>query len=93
VVHQALTRRSALLLERGTVGRHRAPCDRALIWNRRQLQQLLGEYVEHYNTYRPHRSLGQRAPDKYDVVEYRPGHPIRRHPTCGGLINQYRQAA
>jgi beta-lactamase class A len=33
-----------------------------LIWNHRQLEQLLREYVEHYNRHRPHRSLGQRAP-------------------------------
>jgi putative transposase len=68
-------------------------CDRTLIWNQRQLQRLLREYVEHYNTHRPHRSLGQRAPNTAEVVEYRPGQPIRRHPTCNGLINQYRQAA
>jgi putative transposase len=67
--------------------------DRTLIWNHRQLEQLLREYVEHYNTNRPHRSLGQRAPGDCGVVEYRPGQPIRRHPTCGGLINEYRQAA
>ena len=67
--------------------------DRTLIWNRRQLEQLLDEYVEHYNAHRPHRSLGQRAPNDHDVVEYRPGQPIRRHPTCNGLINEYRQAA
>ncbi len=67
--------------------------DHTLIWNHRQLEQLLHEYVEHYNTHRPHRSLGQHAPDDLGVVAYRPGQPIRRHPTCGGLINEYRQAA
>ena len=67
--------------------------DRTLIWNHRQLEQLLREYVEHYNRHRPHRSLGRRAPGDHGVVEYRPGQPIRRHPTCDGLINEYRQAA
>jgi putative transposase len=67
--------------------------DHTLIWNHRQLEQLLREYVEHYNTHRPHRSLAQRAPRDHGVVEYRPGQPIRRHPTCGGLINEYHQAA
>jgi putative transposase len=67
--------------------------DRTLIWSRRQLELLLREYVAHYNTRRPHRGLGQRAPDDRDVVEYRPGQPIRRHSTCNGLINEYRQAA
>ena len=45
----------------GTV--RRELLDRTLIWNRRHLEQLLRDYVEHYNTHRPHRSLGQRAPD------------------------------
>jgi putative transposase len=75
----------------GTV--RRELCDRTLIWNRRHLEQLLRGYVEHYNAHRPHRALGQRAPTNADVVEYRPGQPIRRHPTCNGLINEYHYAA
>jgi putative transposase len=75
----------------GTV--RRELLDRTLIWNRRQLAQVLREYVEHYNRHRPHRSLDQRAPDYTEVVEYRAGQPIRRHPTCDGIINEYRQAA
>ena len=78
------------------MGRYRPPralCDRTLIWNQRQLEQFLDKYVEHYNTHRPHRSLGQRAPNETEVVAYRPSRPIRRHQTCNGLINEYRQAA
>jgi transposase InsO family protein len=75
----------------GTV--RRELCDRTLIWNHHQLEQLLNEYVEHYNAHRPHRSLHQRAPNHREVVAFRPGRPIRRHPTCNGLINEYRQAA
>jgi transposase InsO family protein len=75
----------------GTV--RRELLDRNLIWNRSHLEQLLAQYLEHYNTHRPHRSLGQRAPDNYDVVAYRPGQPIRRHTTCNGLINEYHHAA
>jgi putative transposase len=67
--------------------------DRTLIWNHAQIERALDEYVAHYNTHRPHRVLGQHAPDNRDVVEYRPGQPIRRHPHCNGLINEYRQAA
>ncbi|MGO9875167.1 MAG: integrase core domain-containing protein [Acidimicrobiia bacterium] len=67
--------------------------DRTLVWNHRQLEQLLDEYLEHYNAHRPHRGLSQRAPNDTQVVDYRPGQPIRRHPTCAGLINEYRQAA
>ncbi len=68
-------------------------CDRTLIWNHRQLEQMLREYVAHYNSHRPHRSLRQRAPNDHEVVAYRPGQPIRRHQTCSGLMNQYCQAA
>jgi transposase InsO family protein len=67
--------------------------DRTLVWNRRQPEQLLRGYVKHYNAHRPHRTLGQRAPNNTEVIAYRPGRPIRRHPTCAGLINEYRQAA
>jgi putative transposase len=74
----------------GTV--RRELCDWTLIWHRRQLEQLLHEYVAHYNTHRPHRSLVQRAPDTHDVAEHQPGQPIRRHRTCNGLINEYREA-
>ena len=75
----------------GTV--RRELCDRTLNWNRLQLERLLDEYVEHYNTHRPHRSLHQRVPNTAEVVAHWPGRPIRRHLTCNGLINQYRQAA
>jgi transposase InsO family protein len=75
----------------GTV--RRELCDRTLIWNHRQLEQLLDEYVEHYNSHRPHRSLDRCAPNDAEVVACRPSRPIQRHPTCNGLINQYRQAA
>jgi transposase InsO family protein len=75
----------------GTVRRELS--DRTLIWNQQHLEQLLREYIEHYNAHRPHRSLRQRAPNDVEVVAYRPGRPIRRHPTCSGLINEYHQAA
>jgi putative transposase len=79
--------------ERWVGNARRELCDRTLIWNQRHLEDLLREYVEHYNAHRPHRSLGQRAPNDAEVVEYRPGRPIRRHSTCSGLINEYHQAA
>lgn len=75
----------------GTV--RRELCDRTLIWNAAHLARILNEYVEHYNQHRPHQSLGQRAPTTADVVAYRSGQPIRRHPHFHGLINEYRTAA
>ena len=34
--------------------------DRTVIWNRHQLERLVVDYIDHYNTHRPHRSLDQR---------------------------------
>ncbi len=67
--------------------------DRTLIWNQRQLHRLLDDFVAHYNTSRPHRSLDQRAPnDDSDAAVIDLGQPIQRTATCAGLINEYRPA-
>jgi len=42
--------------------------DRTLILGRRHLKTVLAEYVEHYNSHRPHRSLSQRAPSALDTT-------------------------
>ncbi|MFT5267290.1 MAG: putative transposase [Acidimicrobiales bacterium] len=34
-------------------------------WNKRQLEGLVVDYVDHYNQHRPHRSLDQRAPENH----------------------------
>jgi transposase InsO family protein len=68
--------------------------DRTLIWNQRQLERLLNDFVDHYNQHRPHRSLKQRAPaDDADASVIELGQPIQRTTTCAGLINEYRPAA
>ena len=36
--------------------------DRMLILNQRQLGTVLAQYVAHFNTHRPHRTLDQAAP-------------------------------
>jgi hypothetical protein len=39
----------------------RAEClDWTLVWNQRQLRRVLAEYLRHYNTARPHRSLDRQ---------------------------------
>jgi putative transposase len=80
-----------------TLGRHRAPRapgpDPHLEPSLTRTAPTRLRVEPHYNTHRPHRSLGQRAPNTAEVVAFRPGQSIRRHPTCNGLINQYRQAA
>jgi transposase InsO family protein len=71
--------------------------DRLLIFNRRHLEQLLTEYVEHYNEHRPHRALDQRAPETSEPAPDPIREPdplqLRRSEILGGLIHEYRLVA
>jgi Integrase core domain. len=73
--------------------------DRTIIWNEHQLRALLVDYIDHYNQHRPHRSLDQAAPGTANVANVAnvatigTSKPIVRQTRCGGLINEYRQAA
>jgi transposase InsO family protein len=80
------------------IGTLRREClDRMLILGRRHLEVVLAEYVEHYNSHRPHRSLSQRSPSATDT----PPAPLEdidhtrlpRTDCLGGLIHEYRMAA
>ena len=80
------------------IGTIRREClDRMLILGRRHLEAVLAEYVEHYNTHRPHRSLDQRAPSPHDSPPVPIGDvdlaKLRRTDRLGGLIHEYRIAA
>jgi transposase InsO family protein len=72
----------------------RAECaDRLLIYNEQHLRHVLAEYVEHYNTGRPHRALQLRAPgDDPNVIPF-PAQRIQRHNILNGLIHEYRSEA
>ena len=68
--------------------------DRTVIWNRRQLERLVVDYIDHCNTHRPHRSLDQLPPVATDAADQPDGHlQVVRTARCGGLINEYRNAA
>jgi putative transposase len=76
----------------------RSDClDWTLVWNERQLRWVLTEYLRHYNTVRPHRSLDLQPPrpaSRLMLVE--PGtaeSPVQRVDVLGGLIHEYRRAA
>ena len=76
----------------GTV--RRELLDRVLIFGQRHLESLLSEYVDHYNSHRPHRSLRQAPP----LGPARPplvvvGARVVRRDRLGGLIGEYSQAA
>ncbi len=68
--------------------------DRTLIWNQRQLERLVVDYIEHYNQHRPRRSLDQRPPIPADPLNH-PGRHLRvlKSTRCDGLIHEYRNAA
>ena len=71
--------------------------DRVLILGERHLRAVLTEYHAHYNTARPHRSLGQltpaqaetQPPQTINLAEHR----IHRRQVLGGLTHEYYVAA
>jgi putative transposase len=79
------------------VGTVRREClDWILIANRRHLQHVLREFVDHYNGHRPHRALGLAPPEPRPPAPTHatpPAPAIRRHDRLGGLIHEYTIAA
>jgi transposase InsO family protein len=75
------------------VGSVRREClDRLLIFNRRQLERVLGVYVRHYNERRPHRALELQTPEPRTPAPtlcQSTAAPIRRRDLLGGLIHEY----
>jgi putative transposase len=71
--------------------------DWTLVWNQRQLHRVLTEYLRHYNTVRPHRSLDLQPPRpaaRLTLVEPGTGESsVQRVDVLGGLIHEYRRAA
>jgi putative transposase len=72
----------------------RSEClDWLLIVNRRHLESVLGIYVEHYNTHRPHRALKLQPPQPQQPPPVAAIGEIHRHDRLGGLIHEYYRAA
>jgi putative transposase len=70
----------------------RAEClDHLLIFSHRQVNHVLGSYVEHYNAARPHRGIGLETPRTTGPGD--PAGKIERRDVLGGLIHEYRHAA
>jgi transposase InsO family protein len=71
--------------------------DRVLIVNERHLRGILATYLHHFNTARPHRTLGQLAPHQAKTqpphVTNLADHQARRRPILGGLTSEYQIAA
>src|SRR5215510_13087350 len=70
--------------------------DNVFIFNERHLQKVLAKYVGYYNDWRPHRSLGQRAPCAPGAGASHGSAQVREIiaiPVLGGLHYVYQQAA
>jgi putative transposase len=79
----------------GTVRRERL--DRMLIFGRRHLEAVIHEYVGHYNSHRPHRSLAQLPPRPKHITPTKPRNVdssrLQRSDWLGGAIHEYRLVA
>ena len=86
--------RANAICERWIASARRECTDRILIAGRRHLHHVLSEYVDHYNTHRPHRTLRQQPPDgRTHVAPPDDKIRVRRRARLGGLIYEYSQAA
>jgi len=82
------------IAERWIASARRECLDRMLIAGERHLRLVLGEYVDHYNSHRPHRALHPSPP----AVRVHPPAPcanvrVMRRDRLGGLIYEYSQVA
>jgi putative transposase len=82
------------IAERWIASARRVCLDRILITGERHLRLVLGEYIDHSDTHRPHRALKQSPPAG------RPHPPapsanvlVPRRNRLGGLIREYSQVA
>ena len=86
--------RANAIAERWISGARRECLDRMLITSERHLRLVLGEYIDHYNVHRPHRTLCQSPPAGRE-------HPptlganvrVLRRDRLGGPIHEYAQVA
>ena len=76
------------------IGTLRREClDHVIAVNERRLRRVLGEYVQHYNAMRPHRSLALDSPEGRKPVQRMPSQRVDSKPVLGGLHHEYRWAA
>ncbi len=76
------------------IGTLRREClDHMLITGPRHLDVALREYVQHFNTHRPHRSLRQRPPARGTPSGSAGAIRVLRRDRLGGLLHEYVQDA
>jgi transposase InsO family protein len=86
--------RANAIAERFVGSIRRELLDRTLIINQRHAAAVLTEYAEHYNSHRPHRTLGQAAPLRpLPQRTTSATNTVHRHDRLGGLLHEYQQVA
>ena len=84
---------ASTLAERRIGTLRRELLDRTIIWNQRQLERLVTDYIDHSNEHRP-LDLQPPGPADEDPLHTPESAPqIARTTRCDGLINEYRNAA
>jgi len=82
------------IAERWVGSVRREGLDRMLITGERHLRLVMSEYTDHYNGYRPHRSLQQNPPaGRAHPPAEMTGTRVLRRDRLGGLIHEYAQVA
>ena len=86
--------RGNAIAERWIASARRERLDQMLITGERHLQLVLGEYIDHYNSHRPHRALQQAPPaGRAHPPAEATGMRVLRRDRLGGLIHEYSQVA
>jgi putative transposase len=86
--------RANAIAERFVGSIRRELLDRTLIINQRHATTVLGEYQHHYNSHRPHRTLGQAAPLRpLPRRARRETNTVQRRARLGGLLHEYQHVA
>ena len=65
----------------------------SMITGPHHLAAVLQEYLTHYNTHRPHRSLQQHPPAGHTPPRSGAAIPPLRRDRLGGLVHEYLQVA
>jgi putative transposase len=86
--------RANAIAERFVGSVRRELLDRILVINQRHAATVLNEYQQHYNSHRPHRTLGQAAPLRpLPERTTSEANTVRRRDRIGGLLHEYQQVA
>jgi putative transposase len=68
----------------------RESLDYFLLLNERQILHILRQYIDYYNTRRPHQGLDQQVPKRYKPQKQG---RVRKIPILGGLCYHYERRA